>query len=108
MISGCSFVSFPMREYICDTSIISSKWRGGKIDERACDKRVLPDHGDQIISTLCHPAAAIVSARFAIRCHFTFPKSTGKCVAFCVKERSVFVDVNGERVFPSIKKSMSS
>ncbi len=61
-------LSFHTSEYICDTSITSSNCIGGKIDGSALERSVFHEPGAQIISTLCHHAAAIISARFAIRC----------------------------------------
>lgn len=62
-----------------DTSNISGACRGGSIEGNALAKSVLPLPGAQVISTLCSPLAAIVSALFALCCHLICQKSTSRC-----------------------------
>lgn len=73
---GVSFRRSHATEYIFDTSMISSIDIVGRIERNAFASIVLPLHGGHWSITLCHPAAAIRSARFAWSCQRIDEKST--------------------------------
>jgi len=65
----------PATPWTCVASSASRNVSFGKIPAKRFANMVLPEPGGPIISTLCDPAAATSSARFAIVCPRTSLKS---------------------------------
>src|ERR1035438_5411058 len=74
-MSPAPFGSSPATLWIWVVSRASAKVSGGRIPGKRLASIVLPEPGGPIISTLCAPAAATSSARFAVVCPRTSRKS---------------------------------